>query len=168
MCSRTSDKAREIAVRYELSDFQTGNKRPNLLLKRRSFEVQRKIETPKAPAEICAHLPCRLAKQWIGHAALWCATACKFCRPNAVAVASNDKHHTERRLNRRACNVHTLPFRAPPGTIPRMDKNTPIPKEEHEEIRKEAQEAEEGDEQLDDYDKEVADSFPASDPPAQP
>jgi hypothetical protein len=49
-----------------------------------------------------------------------------------------------------------------------MDKNTPIPKEEHEEIRKEAQEAEEGDEQLDDYDKEVADSFPASDPPAQP
>jgi hypothetical protein len=36
------------------------------------------------------------------------------------------------------------------------------------EIEKEAQEAREGDEPLDDYDKQVADSFPASDPPAVP
>ena len=33
---------------------------------------------------------------------------------------------------------------------------------------KEAAEAKEGDKKLDDYDKAVADSFPASDPPAQP
>ena len=54
------------------------------------------------------------------------------------------------------------------GTIPRMDKNASVPHEEREELEKEAVEAEEGDEKLDDYDKEVADSFPASDPPAQP
>jgi hypothetical protein len=35
-------------------------------------------------------------------------------------------------------------------------------------IKEEAREAREGDEPLDDYDKEVADSFPASDPPAMP
>lgn len=168
MSSRTPYITRKIAVRYELSDFKAGNKFPNVLLKCRSFEVQRKIETPKALAEICAHLPCRLAEQRISRPALRRGAPCKFCRSNGVAVAFNDEHDAERRLYRRACKVHPLPFRLPPGTIPRMDKNTPIPKEEHEEIRKEAQEAEEGDEQLDDYDKEVADSFPASDPPAQP
>jgi hypothetical protein len=36
------------------------------------------------------------------------------------------------------------------------------------EIEKEAKEARKGDEPLDDYDKAVADSFPASDPPAAP
>lgn len=49
-----------------------------------------------------------------------------------------------------------------------MDKTTPVPPEEREEVEKEAVEAHEGDKKLDDYDKEVADSFPASDPPAQP
>lgn len=39
---------------------------------------------------------------------------------------------------------------------------------ERAEIEKEAAEAKEGDKKLDDYDKAVADSFPASDPPAQP
>jgi hypothetical protein len=43
-----------------------------------------------------------------------------------------------------------------------------IPPAEKAEIKKEAEEAREGDEKLDDYDKELADSFPASDPPAQP
>jgi hypothetical protein len=46
-------------------------------------------------------------------------------------------------------------------------EKTPSPQERRE-IHKEAVEAREGDEQLDDYDKQVADSFPASDPPAQP
>lgn len=36
------------------------------------------------------------------------------------------------------------------------------------EIVKEAEDAREGDRELDEYDKAVADSFPASDPPAQP
>jgi hypothetical protein len=36
------------------------------------------------------------------------------------------------------------------------------------EIKKEAEDARKGDEPLDDYDKAVADSFPASDPPAMP
>lgn len=36
------------------------------------------------------------------------------------------------------------------------------------EIAEEAREAREGDSELDRYDKEIADSFPASDPPAQP
>lgn len=49
-----------------------------------------------------------------------------------------------------------------------MEKNAAIPPEEREELDKEAVEAHEGDEKLDDYDKQVADSFPASDPPAQP
>jgi hypothetical protein len=48
-----------------------------------------------------------------------------------------------------------------------MDKKT-IPPEEREEVHQEAVDAHEGDKKLDDYDKEVADSFPASDPPAQP
>lgn len=43
-----------------------------------------------------------------------------------------------------------------------------IPPEERAEIHKEAEEAHEGDKELDDYDKQVADSFPASDPPAVP
>lgn len=48
-----------------------------------------------------------------------------------------------------------------------MEKKTPRP-EERAEVHKEAVDADKGDEQLDEYDKEVADSFPASDPPAQP
>lgn len=51
--------------------------------------------------------------------------------------------------------------------MPRMDKKT-IPPEERKEVRKEADDAREGDKELDDYDKELADSFPASDPPAVP
>ncbi len=47
-------------------------------------------------------------------------------------------------------------------------KTTTPPEDEHEEIQKEAVDAHEGDKDLDDYDKQVADSFPASDPPAQP
>ncbi len=49
------------------------------------------------------------------------------------------------------------------------DKDVQAPKPaEKAEIKKEVRKALEGDEQLDDYDKEVADSFPASDPPAMP
>ena len=43
-----------------------------------------------------------------------------------------------------------------------------VPHAEKAEIKKDLVEAREGDKHLDDYDKEVADSFPASDPPAQP
>jgi hypothetical protein len=51
-----------------------------------------------------------------------------------------------------------------------MDKEhaAPIPPVERAEIARESHEAVAGDKQLDDYDKAVADSFPASDPPAQP
>lgn len=50
-----------------------------------------------------------------------------------------------------------------------MERKTPAPPDdEHLEIHKESRDAHEGDKELDDYDKEVADSFPASDPPAQP
>lgn len=49
-----------------------------------------------------------------------------------------------------------------------MDEKNAIPPREREELHKEAADAREGDKKLDDYDKEVADSFPASDPPAQP
>ena len=45
---------------------------------------------------------------------------------------------------------------------------TPAPLPERIEIREEANEARKGDKDLDEYDKELADSFPASDPPAQP
>jgi len=45
---------------------------------------------------------------------------------------------------------------------------TPAPPPERIEIREEANEARKGDKDLDEYDKELADSFPASDPPAQP
>ena len=49
------------------------------------------------------------------------------------------------------------------------DKAVQAPKPaEKAEIKKEAEEAREGDAPLDDYDKAVADSFPASDPPAMP
>lgn len=49
-----------------------------------------------------------------------------------------------------------------------MERKSPMLPEEREEVRKEAADAHKGDEKLDEYDKEVADSFPASDPPAQP
>lgn len=49
-----------------------------------------------------------------------------------------------------------------------MEKKPPLAPEEHAEVTKEAVDAHTGDERLDEYDKEVADSFPASDPPAQP
>jgi hypothetical protein len=49
------------------------------------------------------------------------------------------------------------------------EPNVQAPKpSEKAEIAKEAHDAREGDRKLDDYDKAVADSFPASDPPAQP
>jgi hypothetical protein len=49
------------------------------------------------------------------------------------------------------------------------DKIIQAPKPaEKAEIVKEAEQAEQGDAALDDYDKAVADSFPASDPPAAP
>lgn len=54
-----------------------------------------------------------------------------------------------------------------PGRMNGMDKKT-VPPQERAEVRKEAVDAREGDEKLDPYDKEVADSFPASDPPAVP
>lgn len=44
----------------------------------------------------------------------------------------------------------------------------PRKRAEKAEIVKEAEDARQGDRELDDYDKAVADSFPASDPPAQP
>ena len=49
------------------------------------------------------------------------------------------------------------------------DKAVKAPKPaEKVQIKEEDREAREGDEPLDDYDKAVADSFPASDPPAMP
>jgi len=47
----------------------------------------------------------------------------------------------------------------------RDEKQTPAEKTE---AKKESEDAREGDSKLDDYDKTMADSFPASDPPAQP
>ncbi len=47
-------------------------------------------------------------------------------------------------------------------------KPTPLRENERAEVIKEAVDAHEGDKKLDEYDKEVAGSFPASDPPAQP
>lgn len=49
-----------------------------------------------------------------------------------------------------------------------MEKKPPPAPEERAEVIKEAVDADQGDKELDDYDKQVADSFPASDPPAQP
>jgi hypothetical protein len=47
-------------------------------------------------------------------------------------------------------------------------ENPTKPQEQRPELKEEARDAKEGDKKLDDYDKTVADSFPASDPPAQP
>ncbi|MBV9271766.1 MAG: hypothetical protein JO165_11770 [Candidatus Eremiobacteraeota bacterium] len=47
-------------------------------------------------------------------------------------------------------------------------ENPTKPHEQRPELKEEARDAKEGDKELDDYDKTVADSFPASDPPAQP
>ncbi len=54
------------------------------------------------------------------------------------------------------------------GYNPRMDAKKPVRPQDATELRKEKEDAREGDKTLDDYDKEMADSFPASDPPAQP
>ena len=54
------------------------------------------------------------------------------------------------------------------GTIAYMERDEKKPPAEHDEKKQESDEARRGDRTLDDYDKTVADSFPASDPPAQP
>lgn len=48
------------------------------------------------------------------------------------------------------------------------EKTPSTPPGKEPEARQEAREAREGDAALNKYDKEVADSFPASDPPAMP
>lgn len=77
------------------------------------------------------------------------------------AHALHDQRETKRRLDGRFRALHE-------GTLFGMEQKKTIPPEEHKEIREEAIDAHEGDKKLDDYDKEVADSFPASDPPAVP
>jgi hypothetical protein len=52
------------------------------------------------------------------------------------------------------------------GRMERDETQTGLP--EKSESEKEAEEARQGDRKLEDYDKTIADSFPASDPPAQP
>jgi hypothetical protein len=52
------------------------------------------------------------------------------------------------------------------GTNGRMERDEKRP--EKSETEQEAQDARKGDRKLEDYDKTIADSFPASDPPAQP
>jgi hypothetical protein len=54
------------------------------------------------------------------------------------------------------------------GTNGRMERDETQISSEQSETEKEAQEARKGDRKLEEYDKTVADSFPASDPPAQP
>ncbi len=55
------------------------------------------------------------------------------------------------------------------GTTVVMERDeTQTPAPDKSETKKEAEEARQGDRKLDDYDKTIADSFPASDPPAQP
>jgi hypothetical protein len=60
----------------------------------------------------------------------------------------------------------------PPATLGmngRMERDeTQTGQSEKSETEKEAEEARKGDRQLEEYDKTMADSFPASDPPAQP
>jgi len=51
------------------------------------------------------------------------------------------------------------------AVMERDEKQTPREKSDSD---KEAEEARKGDRKLEDYDKTIADSFPASDPPAQP
>jgi hypothetical protein len=48
-----------------------------------------------------------------------------------------------------------------------MERDEKSPSEKSE-TEKEAEEARQGDRKLEEYDKTIADSFPASDPPAQP
>ena len=52
------------------------------------------------------------------------------------------------------------------GRMERDEKQTGLPEEPDD--AKESEDARKGDRKLEDYDKTVADSFPASDPPAQP
>ena len=54
------------------------------------------------------------------------------------------------------------------GKNGRMERDETQIGSDQSEAEKEAQEARKGDRKLEEYDKTVADSFPASDPPAQP
>ena len=54
------------------------------------------------------------------------------------------------------------------GTNPFMERDETQTGPAENDEQKEAEEARKGDRKLDDYDKTVADSFPSSDPPAQP
>jgi len=54
------------------------------------------------------------------------------------------------------------------GTNGSMERDETQTNLENDESAKEAEDARKGDRKLEDYDKTMADSFPASDPPAQP
>ncbi len=54
------------------------------------------------------------------------------------------------------------------GTNAGMERDEKQTRREQPDTDKEAEEARKGDRKLEEYDKTIADSFPASDPPAQP
>ena len=167
MRARAPDQPGEVAVRHELPDFQTGNKTPHVLLECRSFEVQGQIEAAQPPLKIRANLARRFAQQRIAGRRAARLRVRKRGAANACSVALYGQNEPERCLYRRLRQIHARLIRAP-GTMPGMEKKPAHQQQEPAEVHKEAVDADEGDKALDQYDKEVADSFPASDPPAQP
>lgn len=162
MSARPADQPRQIPVRNQLSRFEPCRERPHVFLKFGPFEMKRHVETREPFAKIRVDLTHRFAQNGVGGLASIGFQACGKTRgADAQTVALDQQRQTQRRLQSRACERHA-------GYNARMDKKTPVPPEERAEVRKEAVEAHEGDKALDDYDKQMADSFPASDPPAQP
>lgn len=161
MGTRPSEQTRQVAVRDQFSGLQAGDETPNVRLKRRSVEPEREVEAPQTFPEICGSLPLRFSQHAVGRRAPIRFHAGKAGAADRLAVALDKQRESQRRFNRSARELHAG-YNAP------MTEKTPVPHEEREETRKEAVEAHEGDRKLDDYDKQVADSFPASDPPAQP
>lgn len=128
--------------------------------------MQRQVEAAQPFVEIGAHLFSRFAQKrhFVTHGFRSFA-AHELRAGDAPLVSRDGKRDAERRGKDAPDGFH--------GYAGSMDEkkqtsaDTPTPSERGE-IKKEAEEAREGDKKLDDYDKAVADSFPASDPPVQP
>lgn len=116
---------------------------------------------PSAPTTRCAGTNRSIGVCRIRRASIAGSHAPEIRGRDTVAVSRHHQAGAQRRGDRQTCYLHR-------GYKRRMNEQTRIPPEERAEIRDLAKEAREGDKTLDSYDKEVADSFPGSDPPATP
>lgn len=163
MRARPSNGSRKIAVGNNFARFKSRHVRPNVDLQRRALEMERQVEANQTSGKVRAHLTRGFPQQRVAEARHTALLPHEVCGNDSTRVARYGKRNAERRRYERANQIHGYN-----ASMDEKNKTFPVSPAEKAEIKKEAEEAREGDEKLDDYDKQLADSFPASDPPTQP